>query len=90
MAIWTLLALSSMFTEACTVEAQAAFNRGVDLAASLGDLAHQLRLLSGMQLLLARGGDFQGALRVAKQSVATRQFRAFEVERSCERWARSP
>jgi predicted ATPase/DNA-binding winged helix-turn-helix (wHTH) protein len=66
--IRTSLALSLMFTEGNTIEAHKAFERGLELAEALGQPAHQLRLLSGLQLFLARVGDFQGSLEIAKRS----------------------
>ncbi len=68
--IRTSLALSLMFTEGNTSEAQTAFDRGLYLAESLGEASHQMRLLSGLQLFLARVGRFKDALVVSKQSEA--------------------
>jgi predicted ATPase/DNA-binding winged helix-turn-helix (wHTH) protein len=70
MEIRTSLALSLMFTEGNTIEAHTAFERGLQLAEVLGETAHQLRLLSGLQLFLARVGKFKDSLEVARRSEA--------------------
>jgi predicted ATPase/DNA-binding winged helix-turn-helix (wHTH) protein len=70
MEIRTSLALSLMFTEGNTIEAHTAFERGLQLAEVLGETGHQLRLLSGLQLFLARVGKFKDSLEVAKRSEA--------------------
>src|SRR6202453_3184083 len=68
--IRTSLALSLMFTEGNTIEAHTAFEVGLKLAEAFGDTAQQLRLLSGLQLFLARVGKFKDSLEVAKRSEA--------------------
>jgi predicted ATPase/DNA-binding winged helix-turn-helix (wHTH) protein len=70
MEIRTSLALSLMFTEGNTIEAHTAFEIGLKLAEAFGDTAHQLRLLSGLQLFLARVGKFKDSLEVARRSEA--------------------
>jgi len=62
------LGLSSMFTTGNREEVYSAFNRGLELAESLDEPYHQLRLLGGLNIFLTRTGDFRGALRVARQS----------------------
>jgi predicted ATPase len=61
------LGLSSMFTT-CREEVRSALTRGLELAESLDEPYHQLRLLGGLNIFLTRIGDFRGALRVAQQS----------------------
>jgi predicted ATPase len=61
------LGLSLMFTT-CREEVRTALARGLELAESLDEQYHQLRLLGGLNIFLTRIGDFRGALRVAQQS----------------------
>ena len=61
------LGLSLMFTT-CREEVRSALTRGLELAESLDEQYHQLRLLGGLNIFLTRIGDFRGALRVAQQS----------------------
>jgi hypothetical protein len=63
------LAISSMFTHGNGEEVRAAIERGLDLAEALGDRHYQLCLLAGLNIFLARVGDFRGALAVAERGV---------------------
>jgi hypothetical protein len=47
-----------------------AIARGLELARTLGDGEHEIRLLAGLNIFLTRIGDFAGALKVADESVA--------------------
>jgi predicted ATPase/DNA-binding winged helix-turn-helix (wHTH) protein len=62
------LGLSSMFTTGNREEVRSALTRGLELAESLDEPYHQLRLLGGLNIFLTRIGDFRGALKVAQQS----------------------
>jgi predicted ATPase/DNA-binding winged helix-turn-helix (wHTH) protein len=61
------LALSSMYTRGHSDQVRAEYDRGLALAEAFQDPAHQLRLLSGLNIFLTRLGDIRGALVVAKQ-----------------------
>jgi predicted ATPase len=62
------LGLSSMFTTGNREEVRSALTRGLELAESLNEPYHQLRLLGGLNIFLTRIGDFRSALKVAQQS----------------------
>jgi predicted ATPase/DNA-binding winged helix-turn-helix (wHTH) protein len=62
------LGLSSMFTTGNREEVHSALTRALELAESLHEPYHQLRLLGGLNIFLTRIGDFRGALKVAQQS----------------------
>jgi len=62
------LGLSSMFTKGNREEVRSALTRGLELAESLHEPYHQLRLLGCLNIFLTRIGDFRGALQVAQQS----------------------
>jgi predicted ATPase/DNA-binding winged helix-turn-helix (wHTH) protein len=68
MELQTSLGLSSMFTTGNREEVRSALTRGLELAESLHEPYHQLRLLGGLNIFLTRIGDFRGALKVAQQS----------------------
>jgi predicted ATPase/DNA-binding winged helix-turn-helix (wHTH) protein len=59
---------SSMFTRGHSDQVRAAIERGLALAEAFQDSAHQLRLLFGLSIFLARLGDIRGALVVAEQA----------------------
>jgi predicted ATPase/DNA-binding winged helix-turn-helix (wHTH) protein len=61
------LALSSMYTRGHSDQVRAEYDRGLALAEAFQDPAHQLRLLSGLNIFLMRLGDIRGALAVAKR-----------------------
>src|SRR5277367_2732082 len=61
------LALSSMYTRGHSDQVRAEYDRGLALAEAFQDPAHQLRLLSGLNIFLMRLGDIRGALAVAEQ-----------------------
>ena len=62
------LGLSSMFTTGNREEVRSALTRGLELAESLDEPYHQLRLLGGLNVFLTQSGDFRGALKLAQQS----------------------
>jgi predicted ATPase len=62
------LGLSSMFTTGNCEEVRSAFTRGLELAESLDEPYHKLRLLGGLNIFLIRIGDLRGALEAAQQS----------------------
>jgi predicted ATPase len=62
------LGLSSMFTTGNREEVRSALTRGLELAESLDEPYHQLRLLGGLNIFLTQSGDFRGALKLAQQS----------------------
>jgi predicted ATPase/DNA-binding winged helix-turn-helix (wHTH) protein len=64
------LAMSLMYTRGNTGEVRAAIERGLEVSENLRNKAHQLELLSGLNLFLTRRGDFGGALAAAEQSAA--------------------
>ncbi len=64
------LAMSSMYTLGKINEVQVAIERGLELAESLHDGRRQLNLLTDLNVLLTRRGDFNGALAVAKRNAA--------------------
>src|SRR5690349_14818182 len=59
-----------MFTKGNSEEVRSAFARGLEIAESLKDLFHQLRLLGGLNVFLTRIGDVRGALLLAQRSEA--------------------
>ena len=67
MELQTSLGLSLMFAKGNSEEVRTAFARGLQIAESLKDLFHQLRLLSGLNVYLTRIGDFRGALQLAQR-----------------------
>jgi predicted ATPase/DNA-binding winged helix-turn-helix (wHTH) protein len=67
------LAISAMFTRGNSDDVRAAIGRGLELAETLGQRSHELRLLAGLNVFLTRTGDFQGALRVAERTAAAAQ-----------------
>jgi predicted ATPase len=69
MKLQTALALSLMFTTGNSKKVRTAFSRGLELAKCLNDPQHELRLLSGLHVLLTRF-DFAGALALAIRSKA--------------------
>ena len=68
------LGQSLMFTGGNGDEARRAFSRSLEIAQALQDLPFRFRLFGGFGTLLARMGDFRGALDIARQaeSVALR------------------
>jgi len=62
------LGLSSMFTTGNREEVRSALTRGLELAESLDEPYHQLKLLGGLNVFLTQSGDFRGALKLAQQS----------------------
>ncbi|CAB3807495.1 ATP-binding protein [Pararobbsia alpina] len=60
--------LSSMFTTGNCEEVHCALTRGLELAESLDEPYHQLKLLGGISVFLTLSGDFTGALKHARQS----------------------
>jgi predicted ATPase/DNA-binding winged helix-turn-helix (wHTH) protein len=70
MELQTALGLSLMFTKGNSEEVRTALARGLQIAESLKDLFHQLRLLGGLNVFLNRIGDFRGALLLAQRSEA--------------------
>ncbi|MEA3126391.1 MAG: hypothetical protein QOD67_3410, partial [Caballeronia sp.] len=62
------LGLSSMFTTGHGEEVRSALTRGLELAESLDEPYHQLKLLGGLNIFLTQIGDFRGALKLAQQS----------------------
>ena len=61
------VAISSTWVRGDTGEVLAAIRRGLELAQSLGETAHQLRLLTGLHIYLIRIGDMRGSLAVAEE-----------------------
>lgn len=59
-------AVSSMFMSGNTHAVQVALTRGVELSEHLADTPRQLRLLAGLNIFLARAGDFQAAMTAAR------------------------
>jgi predicted ATPase/DNA-binding winged helix-turn-helix (wHTH) protein len=62
------LTQSSMFTKGHSDQVRAAFERGLALVEACQDGGHQLRLLFGLSIFLARIGDIHRALAVAEQA----------------------
>ena len=60
--LWTALALSRMFTDGEKAATHSALMKALELSEAVNDTRYKLRLLSGLQLFLARVGDFQSAL----------------------------
>ncbi|WP_407179866.1 ATP-binding protein [Bradyrhizobium sp. STM 3562] len=71
MVLQAALSYTSMFTKGNSGEVQAALQRGLAIAVNLGDSAHQLQFLAGLNAFLYRTGDFRGSLAVARQARAT-------------------
>lgn len=67
------LGQSLMFTGGNGEEARRAFSRSLQIAQSLEDLPFLFRLLGGLGTLLARMGDFRGALELARQAESVAQ-----------------
>jgi predicted ATPase/DNA-binding winged helix-turn-helix (wHTH) protein len=67
------LGQSLMFTGGDGEEARRAFSRSLEIAQKLDDLPFRFRLLGGLGTLLARMGDFRGALELARQAEAVAQ-----------------
>ncbi|MFZ6648600.1 ATP-binding protein [Undibacterium sp. TJN25] len=70
MALLETLAIASMFTLGNSDAVQTAIERGLLLAAQLGDADYSLRLLAGLNIFQTRIGDFAGALMVGQRSTA--------------------
>ena len=64
------LAVSSMFTRGNSEDARLAIERGLALAEALDDKPHQLDLLAGLSIFLARTGRVAEALADAQRCVA--------------------
>jgi len=62
------LGQSLMFTGGNGEEARRAFSRSLEIAQTLDDLPFRFRLLGGLGTLLARMGDFRGALEIAREA----------------------
>jgi predicted ATPase/DNA-binding winged helix-turn-helix (wHTH) protein len=60
--LWTALALSRMFTDGEKAATHSALMKAFELSEAVNDASYKLRILSGLQLFLARVGDFQSAL----------------------------
>jgi predicted ATPase/DNA-binding winged helix-turn-helix (wHTH) protein len=67
------LGQSLMFTGGNGEAARSAFSRSLQIAQALEDLPFLFRLLGGLGTLLARTGDFRGALDVARQAESAAQ-----------------
>ncbi len=61
------LAISSTYVDGNSEEAETALERGLTLAASLGDAQYQLELLAGLNIFRARSADFRGSLAAAER-----------------------
>jgi predicted ATPase/DNA-binding winged helix-turn-helix (wHTH) protein len=70
MALCETLAIASMFTAGNSNAVQTAIERGLALAAQLGNVDYTLRLLAGLNIFQTRIGDFSGALEVGQRSMA--------------------
>lgn len=80
------LAISAMFTAGNSNTVQAAIERGLALAGQLGDTDYALRLLAGQNIFQTRIGDFDGALAVARRSVAAATALDTPVARAISEW----
>lgn len=67
------LGQSLMFTGGDGDEARRAFSRSLEIAQTLEDLPFRFRLLGGLGTLLARLGDFRGALEIAREAESVAQ-----------------
>jgi len=75
LALLKAFAISSMFTNGSTSAVRAAIERGLEVAQISGNVEYQLHFLSGLNLFLARRGDFAAALEVAERnSVVAAKF----------------
>jgi predicted ATPase len=70
MELQTAHAYCLMFTQGNSEQARAAFERGLQIAETLGARFHQFRLLSGLHMYHRRMGDFGQLLGLARQAEA--------------------
>jgi predicted ATPase/DNA-binding winged helix-turn-helix (wHTH) protein len=70
LALQEALAVSAMFTRGNSDEVRKTIEDGLTLADALGDQRHQLHFLAGLNIFMTRIGDFEGAMSVARRSIA--------------------
>jgi tetratricopeptide (TPR) repeat protein len=68
MEIYASLSLAMVHSEGSSELVRKAFSRALDLAAIQGDLAYELRLLSGLFMCYRRNSDINAALDIASRS----------------------
>lgn len=80
------LALSQMYTSGNDEHVGAAIERGLEMAAALGERESELHLLAGHNLLLTRRADFMAALRAAERFEALAHASQDPVEIVASEW----